>query len=152
MVPHILNWKWRWWAVIGAWTGTGTNTVQFEKRAPVVKSINEKRMQEPSFLEILASTYGPGPYAPGPYTPGSYALGPWIIWSNVLSQICSRSIVWVYTAPHMNFLWTLQCIDLGFPIFVSQTVKNSHKNDTFFTYFNQRLAGTEPISRAITSL
>ena len=25
--PHILNWKWRWWAVIGAWAGIGTNTV-----------------------------------------------------------------------------------------------------------------------------
>ena len=27
IVPHILNWKWRWWAVIGAWAGIGTNTV-----------------------------------------------------------------------------------------------------------------------------
>ena len=41
------------------------------------------------FLEILASTYGPG----------LYARGPFIIWKNILSQICSRTIFEMHTAP-----------------------------------------------------
>ena len=27
------------------------------------------------------------------------APGAWMIWGNILSSICSRSIVWMYTAP-----------------------------------------------------
>ena len=42
------------------------------------------------FLEILASTYGPGPL--GPYGPG-----PLIILKNNLSQICSRTIFETHT-------------------------------------------------------
>ena len=45
-------------------------------------------------LETLASTYGPGPVAPGPYDPW-----PLIIWKNILSQICSRIIYEMHTAP-----------------------------------------------------
>ena len=41
-----------------------------------------------SFFEILASTFGPGPAAPGSNGPGLL-----IIWKNILSQICSRSII-----------------------------------------------------------
>ena len=46
------------------------------------------------FFEILASTYGPGPAGPGSYGPG-----PLIILKDILSQICSRSIIWMHTAP-----------------------------------------------------
>ena len=50
------------------------------------------------FLEILASTYGPGPL--GPYGPG-----PFIIWKNFLSQICSRTIFEIHTAPVVRLLY-----------------------------------------------
>ena len=56
------------------------------------------------FFEILASIYGPGLYAPGPYA--SAPLSSWTInklmWKNILSQICSRSIFWAKDA-----LWAL---------------------------------------------
>ena len=41
------------------------------------------------YFEILALTYGPGPAAPGPF----------IIWKNIVSQICSRIIFEMHTAP-----------------------------------------------------
>ena len=41
------------------------------------------------FYEILARTYAPGATAPGA----------WIIWGNILSSTCSKSIIWMYTAP-----------------------------------------------------
>ena len=46
------------------------------------------------FCEILARNYAPGAAAPGTAAPGA-----WIIWDNILSSICSRSIIWTYTAP-----------------------------------------------------
>ena len=52
------------------------------------------------FFEILATNYGPGPYAPAPYGPG-----PLIIWKNILSQICSRSIIWMHTIPWASLLY-----------------------------------------------
>ena len=36
-------------------------------------------VQKLFFVEILGSTYGPGPCAPGPYAPGPYGSGPLII-------------------------------------------------------------------------
>ena len=51
------------------------------------------------FCEILARNYAPGAAAPGTVAPGAAAPGEWIIWDNFLSSICSRSIVWMYTAP-----------------------------------------------------
>ena len=42
------------------------------------------------FLEILASTYDPGPYDPVPL--GHYGPGPLIILKNIRSYICSRAI------------------------------------------------------------
>ena len=51
------------------------------------------------FVEILALTYGPGPVAPGQYAPGSYGPGPLIIWKNILSQIYSRIMFEMLTAP-----------------------------------------------------
>ena len=44
------------------------------------------------FCEILALNYAPGAAAPGTAAPGADAPGAWIIWSNIPSQICSRSI------------------------------------------------------------
>ena len=44
-----------------------------------------------AFLNILASTYGPG--ADGP-VPGPHGPGPLVIWKNILSQICARAIIW----------------------------------------------------------
>ena len=41
------------------------------------------------FCEILAQNYAPG----------AAALRAWIIWGNILSSICSRSIIYTYTAP-----------------------------------------------------
>ena len=51
------------------------------------------------YCKILALTYGPGPDAPRSYGPGPAAAGPLIIWNNILSQICPRNIIWIYTAP-----------------------------------------------------
>ena len=47
-----------------------------------------------SFCEILAWNYAPGAAASGTAAPGA-----WIIWGNILSLICSRSIIWMYSAP-----------------------------------------------------
>ena len=44
------------------------------------------------FCVILALNYAPGAAAPGTAAPGADAPGAWIIWSNILSQICSRTI------------------------------------------------------------
>ena len=51
------------------------------------------------FCEILARNYTPGAAAPGTAAPVAAAPGAWIIWSNILSSICSRSIIWICTAP-----------------------------------------------------
>ena len=51
------------------------------------------------FCKILARNYAPGAAAPGTAAPEAAALGAWIIWGNILSSICSRSIIWMYTAP-----------------------------------------------------
>ena len=56
-------------------------------------------LRSESFCEILARNYAPGAATPGTAAPGAAAPGAWIIWSNILSLICSRSIIWIYTAP-----------------------------------------------------
>ena len=52
------------------------------------------KFKEPALIALLIYwplTYGPGPYAPGEHAQG-YVPGPLIIWKNILSQICSRTI------------------------------------------------------------
>ena len=56
------------------------------------------------FLEILASTYGYGP-------------GPLIIWKDFLSQICSRTIFKMRTAPGACLLYALGAVYFSFSIF-----------------------------------
>ena len=49
--------------------------------------------------------HGPGPACPGPYGPELAAPGQLIIWKNILSQICSRSIIWMHTTPGAYLLY-----------------------------------------------
>ena len=51
-----------------------------------------KKLLSGSFCEILALNYAPGAADLGTAAPGAAAPGAWTIWSNILSQICSRSI------------------------------------------------------------
>ena len=51
------------------------------------------------------SPLGPGPYAPWPNGPG-----PLIIWKNVLSQICSRTISKMHTAPGACLLYAPEAV------------------------------------------
>ena len=55
--------------------------------------LNTLLLKRECLFEMLALTYGPGPYGPGPYGPEAL-----MIWKNVLSQICSRTIFEMHTA------------------------------------------------------
>ena len=51
-----------------------------------------------AILERLSETLAPN-HAPGADAPGTAAPQAWIIWENILSWLCSRSIIWMYTTP-----------------------------------------------------
>ena len=54
----------------------------------------------PRFFDILSSTFYPGQAGPGPYgAHGPDDPGSLIGWKNILSQICSRIIFKMHTAP-----------------------------------------------------
>ena len=71
---------------------------------PIHKSF-EIRVYTLPFCEILARNYAPGAVAPGAAAPGASAPGAWIIWGNILSSICSRSIVHFKYAPGAYLLY-----------------------------------------------
>ena len=56
-----------------------------------------------SFCEILSWNYAPGAAAPGTAAPGAL-----IIWGNILSSICSRSIFKMHNAPRAGINMLLE--------------------------------------------
>ena len=126
-VCMILSWRWCQCAIY--WT-LFQECIIHNTQIQIVQTVSWKLFWDFGLLDLWSrTTYGPEPATPGPY--GSEPL---IIRKNIPSQICSRSIIWMHTAPGAYLLHAREAVC------ISDMIHEHIKLRIFFQIIN----GPEP--------